>query len=171
MIPPPQPTFSLPQLADDTDPGSGSQDRLPRHVRGAPTYRSDDFASLMRPCPTTPTPTTLAYVHVPEGQAIPLVMQAAFSTFRSNLAAVNYFHTAHTLALVFATTEECAIARKQQLRVGDNTFGLAAIPAQRPIIHKLTLDRVPSNQPEVTTTAIREAFAPYGRVVEVVPLV
>jgi hypothetical protein len=98
-------------------------------------------------------------------------MQAAFTTFKSNLAAVDYFHTARTLALVFATEKECEDARKQKLRVGDNTFELAAIPAKPPVIRKLTIDRVPSNQPEETTRAIQDAFASYGRVVEIVPLV
>ena len=156
--------------AKRTAEGPPPEDTPPARVRGLPTFQSDDFASLQRACPTTPSPGTSVYIYR-ENQSISLRKLAAEAMAQLRPAALDYFQYANCLALTFATAEERTKAVQTGLTVDDVRFPVTLVPANHPKLMKLTLDRVPSGDKRATTDAIRTVLADWGRVVEVLPIV
>lgn len=140
----------------------------PPVVRGAPTFRVDNWESLERPAPRT-VDNHVLYADLRHSPMTPhQALLAIHSAVGSDAVGVQVFAAQKVVSLSFA--QEPLFNKHRNKAIADTSLVLYPALPDPVYLQKLTLQGCPTSDRVAVTAAIREKFKPYGEVVCVVPM-
>ena len=169
---PPQSSFSsYAQAARARKRPVGALPSSPRPdiVRGEPVFEHSDFKSMERPAPVSASP-NLLYVDLRASEyTAQEVLEAAFPLVGQKAIGFEFYAAQRAVALAFASETERAPFVDQP--IGDTGLSFYTAPPERTILRRFTLSNVPLLDQGTILANLQHAFAPYGELVFLAPMV
>jgi hypothetical protein len=141
----------------------------PQLRRGKAVIEHDQYASMERPAPDTPSPNML-YIDMRTSSMTPeQVLDAAFPVLGDKVLGFTLFAAQKTLGLTFTKTEHQTEFSFKEL--GDTGLVLYPAPTNKVDLLKLTLQGAPYWDPEGMKAHLPKVLAAYGELVFLAPMV